>query len=174
MIIINALYAGGAFIVTGTLLRTAQWLPKRAHTRRKVTCYFARQYNDGSVSPPQKKVLTVEQNTVATSLDGVLYKFIVPTTGSTFLYEVTSPLPLTPSSSPLTAQQMHAILDSRFMDSFLRSRKKPSLVEKIFGRKVDFMPTPNRVVLEEVEKSGTVEGDFIIFSRKVWDELKTK
>jgi hypothetical protein len=174
MIITSVLYASGAFIVTGTLLRKVQWPSEWVHTRRKVTCYFVRQYNDGSVSPPQKKVLTVEQNMVATSLGGVLYKFIVPTAGSTFLYAVTSPQPLTPFPSILTAQQLHAILDSHFMDSVLRTVKRPSRLERIFGRKTVYVPVPGRVVLEDVEKSGVVEGDFIIFSRKLWEELKTK
>ena len=52
--------------------------------------------------------------------------------------------------------------------------EKPSVFQWIFGRKAVSMPLSLHAVLEEVEKSGVVEGDFIIFSRKVWEEFKTK
>ena len=174
MIIINALYAGGAFIVTGTLLRTAQWLPKRAHTRRKVTCYFVVQLADGSILPPQKRVLVVEQNTVTTSFHGLMCKFFVPDTGSKFLYEVTTPQPLTANITPLSSQQLRTILDTQFISAFAHAVDPPSLFQRIFGKKAFSVFISNRMLLEEVEKSGVVEGDFIIFSRKMWEELKTK
>ena len=142
--------------------------------KRKVTCYFVVQLADGSILPPQKRVLVVEQNTVTTSFHGLMCKFFVPDTGSKFLYEVTSPQPLHKAASALTAQQLHTALDSHFMDSVLRTVKRPSWLERIFGRKTVYVPVSGRVVLEDVEKSGVVEGDFIIFSRKMWEELKTK
>ena len=143
--------------------------------KRKVTCYFVVQLADGSILPPQKRVLVVEQNTVTTSFHGLMCKFFVPDTGSKFLYEVTTPQPLTANITPLSSQQLCTILNTQFISAFARAVNPPSLVEKIFGRKVAFVPIPTkRVVLEEVEKSGVVEGDFIIFSRKMWEELKTK
>ena len=142
--------------------------------RRKVTCYFVELLADGSILPPQKKVLAVEQNTVTTSFNGLICKFFVPDTGSRFLYAVTSPQPLTVSRSPLTSQQQRAILDTQYIHSFLQALDPPSLFQRIFGRKAVPMLLSSLAVLEEVEKSSVVEGDFIIFSRKLWEELKTK
>jgi hypothetical protein len=50
----------------------------------------------------------------------------------------------------------------------------PSLFQRIFGRKAALIPLSSRIVLEEAERGGVVEGDFIIFSRKMWEELKTR
>ena len=142
--------------------------------RRKVTCYFVVQLADGSILPPEKRVLTVEGNCVTASFDGLMCKFFVPDTGSKFLYEVTTPQPLTANITPLSSQQLRTILDTQFISAFAHAVDPPSLFQRIFGKKAFSVFISNRMLLEDVEKSGVVEGDFIIFSRKLWEELKTK
>jgi hypothetical protein len=132
------------------------------------------QLADGSIQPPEKRVLVVKDDCVTTSFNGLMSKFFVPHTGSRFLYEVSSPQPLTVTHTSLTSQQLWAILDSQFIRSFVQSVDPPSLLQRVFGRKVAPTPLSSRVVLEETEKDGVVEGDFIIFSRKMWEELKTR
>jgi hypothetical protein len=100
--------------------------------------------------------------------------FFVPNTGSRFLYEVDSPQPLTVTHSSLTSQQLKVILDKQIIRSLVQSLDSPSLFQRIFGRKAALIPLSSRIVLEEAERGGVVEGDFIIFSRKMWEELKTR
>ena len=142
--------------------------------KRKVTCYFVVQLANGSILPPEKRVLTVKNNCVTTSFDGLPCQFIVPDTGKRFVYEVSSPQLLSTTRALVTSRQLHTLMDTSFIDAFARSTGLASWTRRIFGRKASYKFEPTRLILEKTEQYGVVEGDFIIFSRKLWEELKTK
>ena len=146
--------------------------------KRKVTCYFVRYSVDGSISPPVKRVLLVMNGTVTTIIEQCFCKFVVPDTGDRFIYNINMPVPLVPSdftAQTITPQLLRSMLDTSFMETLTRVSRSLSLIEKIFGRKCSRVEiNSTKIVLDITEKSGVVEGDFIIFSRKLWEELKTK
>ena len=146
--------------------------------RRRVTCYFVWYFIDGSVSSPIKRTLTVVNNSVTTKINSNICRFFVPDTGDSFIYRVSIPEPLVPNSMitpAITSQTLYSMLDTSFMETLTRVSRSLSLIEKIFGRKCSRVEiNSTKIVLDITEKSGVVKGDFIIFSRKMWEELKTK
>ena len=144
--------------------------------KRRITAYFVRHFTDGSIAFPFRRMLEVDGNLVRTIIDGEERGFFVPSAGTVFIYAIDSPHPLTSKSAQLTSKDLHAIFNNQCLRSFMEEAHKTSIVQRILARilihKNDPLILPMGPALEMLEQQGNVEGDYIIFSKKVWEKFK--